>query len=438
MKRKKIDLLIHNADQIVTCASPNGPKRGAELLDVGLIQNGAVAVNAGKIIAVGPSLELQAKYEGQHSIDAGGKVVCPGFVDPHTHVVYAGDRVDEFELRIQGASYMEIMAAGGGIMNTTKAVRSASMEQLVAESRPRLDAMLRLGTTTVEIKSGYGLDTNSELKMLKAIETLDQLHPITLIPTFMGAHAVPQEYNGLTEAYVQLVIEEMLPAAQAWYQQSHFYAAGTPLYCDVFCENNAFDLGQSRHVLTAGLELGMLPKIHADEFTNLGGVSLAVELGAVSVDHLDVTSAEDYALLAQSDTVGVVLPAVNFNLGSNHFADARGLIDAGAAIALSTDINPGSAPCPSVPLVMAIAARYQNILPAEALNACTINAAHAVGQGDIVGSIETSKQADLLIINSHDYRHLAYQFGENLVEIVIKSGNIAVEFATEHGVKPPC
>jgi imidazolonepropionase len=274
--------------------------------------------------------------------------------------------------------------------------------------------------------------------MLKAIEALDQSHPLKLIPTFMGAHAVPQEYKGRTEAYVQLVIEEMLPAAQAWYQQSHFYADGKPLYCDVFCENNAFDLGQSRRVLTAGLELGMLPKIHADEFTNLGGVSLAVELGAVSVDHLDVTSAEDYALLAQSDTVGVVLPAVNFNLGSNHFADARGLIDAGAAIALSTDINPGSAPCPSVPLVMAIAARYQNILPAEALNACTINAAHAIGLGDRVGSIETSKQADLLIINSHDYRHLAYQFGENLVEIVIKSGNIAVEFATEHGVKPPC
>jgi len=438
MVRKKVDLLIHSASQIATCASPNGPKRGAELLDLGLIQNGAVAVDAGKIIAVGPSSELQTKYEGQQSINAGGKTVCPGFVDSHTHVVYAGDRVDEFELRIQGASYMEIMARGGGIMSTTKAVRAASAEQLVAESRLRLDAMLRLGTTTAEVKSGYGLDTDSELKMLKAIEALNQLQPITLIPTFMGAHAVPQEYNGRTEAYVQLVIEEMLPAVQAWYQQSHFYAADTSLYCDVFCENNAFDLGQSRRVLTAGLELGMVPKIHADEFTNLGGVSLAVELGAVSVDHLDVTSAEDYALLAQSDTVGVVLPTVNFNLGSNHFADARGMIDAGAAIALSTDINPGSAPCPSMPLVMAIAARYQNILPAEALNACTINAAHAVGLGDRVGSIETGKQADLLITNSHDYRHLAYQFGENLVGVVLKNGNIAVEFTTEHGVKPPC
>jgi len=398
MQREKIGLLIHSASQIITCASPNGPKRGTELLDVGLIEHGAVAVDAGKIIAVGPSSELLAKYEGQQSIDASGKAVCPGFVDPHTHVVYAGDRVDEFELRIQGASYMEIMAAGGGIMSTTKAVRAASTDHLVAESRPRLDAMLRLGTTTAEVKSGYGLDTNSELKMLKAIESLDQSHPLTLIPTFMGAHAIPQEYKGRTEAYVQLVIEDMLPAVQAWYQQSHFHAAGTSLFCDVFCENNAFDLEQSRRVLSAGLELSMAPKIHADEFTSLGGVSLAIELGAVSVDHLDVTPAEEYAHLAQSNTVGVVLPAVNFNLGSDHFADARGMMDAGAAIALSTDINPGSAPCPSMPLVMAIATRYQYFLPAEAFNACTINAAHAVGLGDRIGSIETGKQADLLIM----------------------------------------
>jgi imidazolonepropionase len=420
----KIDLIIHSASQVITCASPNGPKRSVELLDVGMIQNGAVAIDAGEIIAVGPSAELQAQHESRLSIDASGKVVCPGFVDPHTHVVYAGDRVDEFEMRLKGASYMEIMAAGGGIMSTTKAVRAASMDRLVAESRPRLDAMLCLGTTTAEVKSGYGLDTDSELMMLKAIEALDLEHPITLVPTFLGAHAIPQAYQGRTAAYVQLVIEEMLPAVRAWYQQSHFYAAGTPLFCDVFCEDNAFDLAQSRRVLAAGLALDMMPKIHADEFTNLGGVSLAIELGAVSVDHLDVTPPEEYAQLAQSDTVGVVLPAVNFNLGSDHFADARGLIDRGAAVSLSTDINPGSAPCPSLPLVMAIATRYQNFLPAEAVNASTINAAHAVGLGARFGSIEVGKQADLLIINKRDYRYLAYQFGDNLVETVIKSGKI--------------
>jgi imidazolonepropionase len=323
---------------------------------------------------------------------------------------------------------MEIMAAGGGIMSTAKAVRSASPEQLVAETRPRLDAMLRAGTTTAEVKSGYGLDTDSELKMLKAIEILDQEHPISLVPTFMGAHAVPQEYKGRTEAYLQLVIEEMLPAVRDWYDQSHFHAAGTPLFCDVFCESNAFNLDQSRRVLQAGLSYGMLPKIHADEFTNLGGVALAAALGAVSVDHLDVTPTEAHAQLAKSDTVGVLLPAVNFNLGSTHFADARGLIEAGAVVALSTDINPGSAPCPSLPFVMAAATRYQKLSPAEALNTCTINAAHAVGLGDRLGAIEAGKRADLLILNTRDYRHLAYQFGGNLVAVVIKGGEIVSSF----------
>ena len=424
MSPKEVDLFIYNASQIVTCASSSGPKRGAKLRDIGLIEHGAIAVNAGKIVEVGSSLELQGKYAGKQSINANGKTICPGFVDPHTHVVYAGDRVDEFELRIKGASYMEIMAAGGGIMSTTRAVRSATEDQLVAESRPRLDAMLHLGTTTAEVKSGYGLETASELKMLKAIETLAQSQPLTLIPTFMGAHAVPQEYKDRTEAYVQLIIEEMLPAVQAWYQQSYFSTNNLPLFCDVFCENNAYNLEQTRRTLTAGLKHDMIPKIHADEFTNLGGVSLSIELGAVSADHLDVTPAEEHMRLAESDTIGVILPAVNFNLGSKHFADARGLIDAGAAIALSTDINPGSAPCPSMPLVMAIATRYQNILPAEALNACTINAAHAIGLGDRIGSIEAGKQADLLIVNSHSYQHLAYQFGENLVGVVIKNGEV--------------
>jgi imidazolonepropionase len=284
--------------------------------------------------------------------------------------------------------------------------------------------MLRLGTTTVEIKSGYGLETEAELKMLRAIEALDKTHPLTLVPTFLGAHAVPQAFKDDVEAYVALVIEEMLPAVSDWFKQSHFVGDGRSLFCDVFCENNAFDLEQSRRVLSVGLALGMRPKIHADEFTNLGGVSMALELGAVSVDHLDVTPPAEYAQLARSNTVGVVLPAVNFNLGSAHFADARGMIDAGVPIALSTDINPGSAPCPSQPLVMAIACRYQGLLPAEAINACTINAAHAIGLGDEVGSIEVGKQADLLLVNGRDYRHLAYQFGENLVETVIKNGAI--------------
>ncbi len=430
----KVDLLIYNAAQLVTCASPGGPKRGQAMADVGLIPVGAVAIADGKIVAVGSSADLLADFSARETIDATGKTVCPGFVDPHTHVVYAGDRAHEFEMRIRGASYMEIMEAGGGIVSTMRATRAATVEQLVAETRPRLEAMLALGTTTVEIKTGYGLDTASELKMLQTIALLAS--PSTrfasgrssphqnLVPTFIGAHAVPPEYKGRTDEYVDLVIEDMLPAVAAWYKRSMSNVQRSTLFCDVFCEANVFSLEQSRRVLEAGLALGLPAKIHADEFANLGGVSLAVKLGAVSADHLDVTPPAEVEKLAQSNTVGVVLPAVNFNLGSAHFAQARAMIDAGVALALATDINPGSAPCPSMPLVMAIACRYQKLLPAEALNASTINAAHAVGLGDRLGSLEVGKQADLLLINAPDYRHLAYQFGGNLVERVVKRGKI--------------
>ena len=419
----RADLLIHSAAQLVTCASPAGtPKRGQAMRDVGLLEDGAVAVRDGVIAAVGRSAELRAAYSAAKTVDASGKAVCPGFVDPHTHAVYAGDRVDEFEMRIQGATYMEIMAAGGGIVSTVKAVRSAPLGQIVVETRARLNEMLRHGTTTAEVKTGYGLDSANELKLLEAIAALDAEHPIDLIPTFMGAHALPPEYRGRADDYVALVIDEMLPQAADWYRRSAFAAKGAPFFVDVFCEQNAFDLEQSRRVLAAGQSLGMGVKAHVDEFTSLGGVRLAVALGAVSVDHLDVTPPGEVELLAASDTVGVVIPAVNFNLGSAHFADARAMLDAGAALALTTDINPGSAPCPSMPMVMAIACRFQRLLPSEALNASTINAACAVGMGDRLGSLEAGKQADLLILNTPDYRHLAYQFGGNLVESVFKRG----------------
>lgn len=417
-----VDLLIHSAAQLVTCASPDGPKRGQAMAEVGLIPDGAVAVDDGNIVAVGPTSELRADYTARHTIEANGKVVCPGLVDPHTHVVYAGDRVAEFERRIQGATYMEIMQAGGGIVSTMQATRTASLANLVAGSRPRLDAMLALGTTTVEIKSGYGLDTATELKMLQAVEVLAANHPADFIPTFMGAHAVSPEYQGRPDEYIDRVIEEMLPAAAAWYDQSSFAARHIPIFCDVFCEANVFSREQSQRVLEAGLALKMPAKIHADEFETLGGVAMAAELGAVSADHLDVTPPADIEVLARSNTIGVILPAVNFNLGSSHFAPARAMIEAGVALALATDINPGSAPCPSMPLVMAMACRYQHLLPAEALNASTINAAYALGQGERLGSLEPGKQADLLILDAPDYRHLAYQFGLNLVQQVIKQG----------------
>jgi imidazolonepropionase len=419
-----ISLLIQNIGQLITCNSPGQPKRGDAMVDVGIIEDAAVAIDNGIIVDVGQSKQLHVKYSAHHEIDAGGNAVCPGFVDPHTHVVYAGDRVNEFEMRIKGATYMEIMAAGGGIVSSTKAISAMTVEQLAEESRPRLDMMLELGTTTAEIKSGYGLDTVNELKMLQAMDVLEQTHVIDIIPTFLGAHAVPLKYKGRTDAYVDLVIDDMLPKAAQWFKSSAFFERNTPFFVDVFCENNAFDLEQSQKVLKAGADLGMKIKAHVDEFTALGAVTMAVGLGAVSVDHLDVTGKDEIAVLAESDTVGVVIPAVNFNLGSADFANARAMIDAGAIIALCTDINPGSAPCPSMQLVMAIACRYQHLLPTEALNAATINAAYAIGMGDSIGSIEKGKQADLLILNTHDYRHLAYQFGGNLVKTVIKHGQI--------------
>jgi imidazolonepropionase len=418
----RVDLLIHSAAQVVTCASPDGPKRGRDMADVGLIEDGAVAVQGESVVAVGPSAELRALYTGEHEIDASGQVVCPGFVDPHTHAVYAGDRVGEFESRIRGKTYLQIMAEGGGIVSTMRAVRTAPLTHLIHASRERLDAMLALGTTTAEIKTGYGLDAESELKMLDAIAALDASHALDLVPTFMAAHAIPPEFTGRPDEYIAEIIESMLPAARDWYAASAFRTAGVPCFVDVFCEVNAFDVAQSRRVLQTGRDLGFGVKAHVDEFNALGGVTLGLESGALSLDHLDVTRPDEAALLAASNTAAVIMPAVNFNLGSTHFADARALIDAGGIVALATDINPGSAPCPSMPLIMAIACRYQRLLPSEALTASTINAAYAIGMSDRVGSLETGKQADLLIVGAPDYRHLAYQFGGNLVRRVIKRG----------------
>ena len=420
----KADLLIHHAAQLVTCASPEGPKRGAALADVGAIADGAVAIADGAIVDVGPTADLRGRYEAAETLDAGGKVVCPGFVDAHTHAVYAGDRTAEFEMRLRGATYLEILRAGGGILHTMRATRAATVQELVAGSRRRLDAMLALGTTTAEVKTGYGLDGASEMRMLQAVARLDLEHPLDLVPTFLGAHALPPEYEGHADEYIDLVVQDMLPQAAGWYPCSSFARDRVPLFCDVFCEEGAFDRDQARRILEAGLAWGLPLKLHADEFQSLGGVSLAVSVGAVSVDHLDVTPPDEIEVLAGSGTLGVILPVVNLNLGSAHFAPARAMADAGVALAVATDLNPGSAPCPSMPLAMALACRYGRLLPAEALNAATINAAHAIGLGDRIGSIEVGKQADLLIVDAPDYRHLAYWLGDNLVEQVIKKGQI--------------
>lgn len=420
----KVDLIIENAAQLVTCASNGKPKRLLEMQSVGLIENGWLAIKDGVIVAVGAD-EVRANYEAENVIDVGGKVVCPAFVDPHTHIVFAGDRLNEFELKIKGADYLEILQNGGGIISTVRQTREADLENLIEQSRKRLDKMLAQGTLTAEIKTGYGLDTATELKMLEAIARLDESHPIDLIPTFLPAHAVPPDFKNRADDYVELICEEMLPKAFDWFTKSHFAAKSErKFFADVFCEKNAFDLKQSEKVLTTAKNLGYGLKAHVDEFTNLGGARLAIELGATSIDHLDAISDDEIKLLAASKTVGIVTPTVNFNFGAKEFADARKMIDANCAIAVSTDFNPGSAPCPSQTLAMAIACRYQKLLPSEAVNAATINAAFAVGLGDSVGSLEAGKLADVLILDTKDYREMTYEFGGSLVETVIKKGVI--------------
>ena len=415
------DLIIENIGQLVTCASGGKPKRGTAMLDVGIVENGAVAFADGKFAGVGTSADILRDFQSDEVVDAEGRVICPGFVDPHTHIVYSGDRLNEFELKIKGAAYLEILASGGGIISTVKNTREASVESLVEQSLVRLDKMLACGTTTCEIKTGYGLDTATELKMLEVIAELDRLHPINIVPTFLAAHAVPPEFKEVPDKYVDLICDTMLSAAWKWFVASDFHGH-VPFFCDVFCENGAFSLDQSRRVLETAKSLGFEIKAHVDQFTNLGGARLAIEMGATSIDHLDAISDAEVELLASSDTIGMVIPTENFNAGKTQYANARKLIDAGCAIALSTDYNPGSAPCPSQPMAMAVSCRYQKLLPAEALNAATINAAYAIGLGDMVGSIEVGKRADLAIFETHDYRQISYEFGGDLVAAIYCGG----------------
>ena len=417
----KVDLIIENAAQLVTCASAGKPKRGAAMRDVGIVERGALAVDKGKIVAVGESEEINENFQTETRLDANSKVVCPAFVDPHTHIVFAGNRLDEFELKIKGADYLEILQNGGGILSTVRKTREATLENLIEQTKRRLDEMLACGTLTAEIKTGYGLDTATELKMLDAIFALDETHPIDLIPAFLPAHAFPSEYKGKEDEYVDLICDEMLPLVNSKFQipNSKFQ-----IFVDVFCEKNAFNLEQSRRVLETAKSLGFGLKAHVDEFTNLGAARMAIELGATSIDHLDQTSEEEIALLAASETIGIVTPTVNFNFGAKEFADAGKMVDANCAIAVSTDFNPGSAPCPSQALAMAIACRYQKLLPSEAFNAATINAAFAVDLGDKTGSLEIGKQADVLICDTDDYRQIAYEFGANFIETIVKKGKI--------------
>jgi imidazolonepropionase len=413
-------MLIHSAKQLLTLAGP--PQRGTQLGTLAIIPEGAVMIEGDQILAVGPTKQLLSDYPKEPRFDASGKVVLPGFVDPHTHAIWAGDRAAEFEMKLEGKSYLEILQSGGGILSTVRATREAKVFQLLEQTKARLWRAFQHGTTTIEVKTGYGLNTETELRMLDVILHLEQEGPWEVVPTFLGAHAIAPEYKHDPQGYTDHLCQSMLPALKQWWQTHH--ASLRLPFVDVFCETGAFDLAQSRQILATAKQLGFPLKIHADEFDNLGGASLAVELGAASADHLVTTSEEDIRALGRSDTVAVGLPGTPFGLAERDYTPARAILEADGILALASDLNPGTSWCENLQMSIAIACRYMKITPAQAIAATTINAAAALKLEDRIGSIEPGKQADLLLLDIPDYRQLGYRYGTNLVHTVIKKGAI--------------
>lgn len=416
-------MLIHSASQLLTFQG--GIQRGNQFGQTGLIEDGAVLIEDGQIVATGTSVDLMRDYPQAERFDARGKVVMPGFVDPHTHLIFMGSREMEFEMRLEGKTYMEIMAVGGGILNTVKATRLASVEQLKESARLRMHSMIRHGTTTAEAKSGYGLEIESELRQMHAILELDAEGGLELVPTFLGAHAIAPEFEHNPDGFTKIISESMLTRLKEWWL---VHAAGKELpFVDVFCEKGAFSLEQSRVILERARDLGFPLKMHVDEFENLGGASLAVELGATSADHLVKTSAEDMRVMGASDVVAVALPATPFGLGQVEFTPAQQIVEAGGILAIASDLNPGTAWCENMQFVVALACRYLHLTVAQALAAATINAAAAIARQDQIGSLEAGKQADLLVLNGADYRNLGYRFGANQVWRVMKRGKWVID-----------
>ena len=402
MTRESVDLLLVRAGQLVTLAGPARPRSGREQGELAIVPDGALAVSRGILVAAGPTKALRARFAAKEVLDARGAVVTPGLVDPHTHAVFAGSREREFEMRAAGRSYREIAEAGGGILSSVEALRKAPTSALVRAARARVAEMRRQGTTTVEIKSGYGLRARDELRSLEAARA------VGAVPTFLGAHAVPR--GRTSTSYVDEVIR-MLPRARKLAR-----------FCDVFCEPGAFRLAESRRVLEAAKRAGFGLKIHAEEFEASGGAELAAELGAVSADHLMAVTDRGIAALARAGTIAVLLPGTSVFLGGGRVAPARALIAAGVPVALGTDCNPGSCTATGLPLVMTLAVARLGMSPAEALAACTVNAAWAVGEGAAAGTLEPGKRADWVVWNARDYREIPYWFGANLASKVFRAG----------------
>lgn len=416
-KNKKITLLINDIGQLVTMQGPV-PRRGKEMSEIGLIENGAIAISGEEIIAVGKSDDLAGRVDPAENcivISAEGKVVTPGLIDPHTHPVFARTREKEFEMRLAGKSYMEIARSGGGIRSSVRHLRETGEKELYDRAKKTIRTMMSYGVTSLEAKSGYGLDLESELKSLRVIKKLNEHEPIDLFGTFLGAHEIPDEYRDQPDKYIDLVINEMIPAVAK---------ENLAQFCDVFCEDEVFTIDQSRRILTAARQAGLKPKIHADEIKSTGGAELAVELEAVSADHLVNISQKGIDMIAASNTVAVLLPGTSYALGLSHSAPARELIAKGAIVSLSTDCNPGSSMTESLPMIISLAAINLKMTAAESLSAVTVNAACAIDRGDQLGRIENGLPADIVIWDMADYRELPYHYGVNLVETVIKNGKV--------------
>jgi imidazolonepropionase len=396
-------LVITNCKQVVTLAGPTRIRTGRELRELSIVEDGAIVVREGRIDRVGPRSAIETTIEQETEvIDAGGRIVLPGFVDAHTHPVFAGNRADEFEERASGVSYQEIAARGGGIQSTVNRTRAASYDDLIATGKRYANWFLRGGTTTVEAKSGYGLSLEDELKILRAIKSLNEQTQLRYIPTFLGAHTFPSEYRSRRDAYVSLIIEEMIPRV-AEQKLAEF--------CDVFCEEKVFTVDESWKILSAARCHGLGLRIHADQLSLSGGTKLAAELGTVTADHLEHTDSDGIAALKSAGVQPVLLPGSVYALGSSRYPAAREMIDAGLAVVLATDFNPGSSPTPSMAMVLSLATTHMKMTPAEAITAATINAAYSLNRGDRLGSLEAGKIADIVIHDCDDYRELAYFFG---------------------------
>jgi imidazolonepropionase len=401
---EKVDILIKNANELLTLNGSNSPRKKKEMSDIGIIKGGSVAVKDGVIVDVGKNLS----YKAEAVIDAKGKTVMPGFVDPHTHLVFLGSREFELDWKLKGLSYIDIKKKGGGIFYTVEKTRKASAAKLFDEARSRLDRMLLYGTTTCEAKSGYGLNTETELKMLKVQKKLNDIHAVDIVSTFLGAHAIPKEYSA--SDYVKILIDEMLPKVSKYAE-----------FCDVFCEKGFFTYVQSKKILQEAKKYGLIPKIHADEIVDTCGASLASELGAISAEHLLMTSDKGIKDMAKNGVIGVLLPGTPFCLMMKDYAPARKMIDSGVAIALATDLNPNCY-VENMQFIIQLACFNMKMTPAEAITASTFNAACAIGRQDSVGSIEKGKQADIIILDVPNHLFIPYHFGVNHVEKVIKKG----------------